>query len=104
MFGVFGSWCIGAVVLQLQKDFPAAKILLLGVVPRSRPNDPVRATIAEINRTIGRLIDFGMARICGAHLEVRTVVPPVPLRVRKRLPPVLADTLADRDRRCLDRT
>src|SRR5690606_24823950 len=48
---------IGAVVLQLQKDFPAAKILLLGVFPRSRPNDPVRATIAEINRTIGRLED-----------------------------------------------
>ena len=41
---------IGAIVLELQRDFPQAKILLLGVFPRGRPNDPVRATIAEINR------------------------------------------------------
>ena len=48
---------IGAVVLELQRDFPRAKILLLGVFPRGRPNDPVRATIAEINRTIAKLHD-----------------------------------------------
>jgi len=48
---------IGAVVLELQRDFPEAKILLLGVFPRGRPNDPVRATIAEINRTIAKLAD-----------------------------------------------
>jgi lysophospholipase L1-like esterase len=48
---------IGAVVLELQRDFPQAKILLLGVFPRGRPNDPVRGTIAEINRTIAKLHD-----------------------------------------------
>jgi lysophospholipase L1-like esterase len=48
---------IGAVVLELQRNFPQAKILLLGVFPRGRPNDPVRATIAEINRTIAKLHD-----------------------------------------------
>jgi lysophospholipase L1-like esterase len=48
---------IGAVVLELQKDFPKAKILLLGIFPRSGANDPVRATIAEINRIISRLHD-----------------------------------------------
>jgi lysophospholipase L1-like esterase len=48
---------IGAVVLELQRDFPQAKILLLGVFPRGRPNDPVRGTIAEINRTIAKLDD-----------------------------------------------
>jgi lysophospholipase L1-like esterase len=48
---------IGAVVLQLQNDFPSAKILLLGVFPRGRANDPVRTTIAEINRTIAKLHD-----------------------------------------------
>jgi lysophospholipase L1-like esterase len=48
---------IGAVVLELQRDFPQAKILLLGVFPRGRPNDPVRATIADINRTIAKLHD-----------------------------------------------
>jgi lysophospholipase L1-like esterase len=48
---------IGAVVLELQKDFPDAKILLLAVFPRSAPGDPVRATIAEINRKISKLHD-----------------------------------------------
>jgi lysophospholipase L1-like esterase len=48
---------IGAVVLELQKDFPHAKILLLGVFPRSTPDDPVRATITEINDMISKLHD-----------------------------------------------
>jgi lysophospholipase L1-like esterase len=48
---------IGAIVLELQKDFPKAKILLLGIFPRSAPSDPVRATIAEINSIISRLHD-----------------------------------------------
>jgi lysophospholipase L1-like esterase len=48
---------VGAVVLELQRDFPQAKILLLGVFPRGRPGDPVRATIADINRTIAKLHD-----------------------------------------------
>ncbi len=48
---------IGAVVLELQKDFPKAKILLLAVFPRNTPNDPVRATIAKINSIISRLHD-----------------------------------------------
>jgi len=48
---------IGAVILELQKDFPNAKILLLGIFPRSTPNDPVRKTIAEINSIISRLHD-----------------------------------------------
>jgi lysophospholipase L1-like esterase len=48
---------IGAVVLQLQNDLPGARILLLGVFPRGRAADPVRGTIAEINRTIAKLHD-----------------------------------------------
>ena len=48
---------IGAVVLELQKNFPDAKILLLGIFPRSTPNAPVRNTIAEINTIISRLHD-----------------------------------------------
>lgn len=48
---------IGAVVLELQKDFPDAKILLLAVFPRGRANDPVRGSIAEINRIIAKLDD-----------------------------------------------
>jgi lysophospholipase L1-like esterase len=48
---------IGAVVLELQKDFPGAKILLLGIFPRSTPDDPVRAELAEINSIIARLDD-----------------------------------------------
>ncbi|MCL1894439.1 MAG: GDSL-type esterase/lipase family protein [Holophagaceae bacterium] len=48
---------IGAVVLELQKDFPTAKILLLGIFPRSLPNDPVRGIISETNSIISRLHD-----------------------------------------------
>ena len=48
---------IGAVVLELHKDFPDAKILLLGIFPRSTANNPVRKIIAEINSIISRLHD-----------------------------------------------
>jgi len=48
---------VGAVVLQLQKDFPDAKILLLAIFPRGRASDPVRNTIADINRSIAKLDD-----------------------------------------------
>ena len=48
---------IGAVVLELQKDFPDAKILLLGIFPRSTADSPFRPQIAEINRIISRLHD-----------------------------------------------
>ena len=48
---------IGAIVLELRKDFPNAKILLLGIFPRSTPGDPVRDKIAEVNRIISKLDD-----------------------------------------------
>ncbi len=48
---------VGAVVLEMQKDFPKAKILLLGIFPRGPAHDPVRETIAEINSIIARLHD-----------------------------------------------
>jgi lysophospholipase L1-like esterase len=48
---------VGAVVLEMRKDFPNAKILLLAIFPRSTPNDPVRDKIAEVNRIISKLDD-----------------------------------------------
>jgi beta-glucosidase len=48
---------VGAIVLALQNSFPDAKILLLGIFPRGRATDPVRGTIAEINKTISKLHD-----------------------------------------------
>jgi lysophospholipase L1-like esterase len=48
---------IGAIVAELGHDFPAAKILLLGIFPRSVPGDPVRDKLAEVNRIITRLDD-----------------------------------------------
>jgi beta-glucosidase len=48
---------IGAVVLELRRNFPNAKILLLAIFPRSVPGDPIRDRIAEVNRTIARLDD-----------------------------------------------
>jgi len=46
---------VGAVVLSLEQHFPEAQILLLGIFPRSTPDDPVRGTIREINQIISRL-------------------------------------------------
>ena len=48
---------VGAVVLEMRKDFPNAKILLLAIFPRGVPGDPVRDKIAEVNRIIARLDD-----------------------------------------------
>jgi len=48
---------VGAIVLEMRKDFPQAKILLLAIFPRGTPSDPVRDKIAEVNRIISRLDD-----------------------------------------------
>jgi beta-glucosidase len=48
---------IGAVVLEMRRDFPDAKILLLAIFPRGVPGDPVRDKIAETNRIISKLDD-----------------------------------------------
>jgi beta-glucosidase len=48
---------VGAVVLELRKDFPSAKILLLAIFPRGNPGDAVRDKIAEVNKIISRLDD-----------------------------------------------
>jgi len=44
-------------VLEMRRDFPDAKILLLAIFPRSVPGDPVRDKIAEANRIISSLDD-----------------------------------------------
>ena len=48
---------IGAVVIELRRDFPDAKILLLAIFPRGLPGDAVRDKIAQINKLIARLDD-----------------------------------------------
>jgi lysophospholipase L1-like esterase len=48
---------IGAVVMELRRNFPSARILLLAIFPRGRPGDPVRDKIAEVNRIVSRLDD-----------------------------------------------
>jgi lysophospholipase L1-like esterase len=48
---------VAAVVFELQRDFPDAKILLLGIFPRGRADQPVRQKIADINKIISCLHD-----------------------------------------------
>lgn len=49
---------VGAVVYELRKDFPDAKILLLAIFPRGAgPNDPSRIKNEEANKIIARLDD-----------------------------------------------
>jgi lysophospholipase L1-like esterase len=48
---------VGGVVQEMRTDFPDAKILLLGIFPRSIPGDPVRDKLADVNRIISKLDD-----------------------------------------------
>ena len=49
---------IGAIVLEMRKDFPEARILLLGIFPRgATPTDPNRVKIEEVNKIIAKLDD-----------------------------------------------
>lgn len=48
---------VAAVVQEMRKDFPDARILLLGIFPRSTPASPVRVEISAINAIISRLDD-----------------------------------------------
>ncbi len=48
---------VGAVVLELKKDFPASRILLLAIFPRDKPGDQVRKTIDDVNSRIAKLHD-----------------------------------------------
>jgi lysophospholipase L1-like esterase len=48
---------VAAIVYEMRKDFPDAKILLLAIFPRGTPADSARTKIAEINRIISALHD-----------------------------------------------
>jgi beta-glucosidase len=48
---------VGAVVLELRKDFPSAKILLLAIFPRADPGSDLRKTVAAVNPKIAKLED-----------------------------------------------
>jgi lysophospholipase L1-like esterase len=48
---------IAAIVFEMRKDFPDAKILLLGIFPRGTPGQAVRQQIAAINTIISCLHD-----------------------------------------------
>lgn len=48
---------VGAIVLEMRKRFPNAKILLLGIFPRGEPHDALRKTVAGVNPIIAKLHD-----------------------------------------------
>jgi beta-glucosidase len=58
---------VGAVVYELRKDFPDAKIMLLAIFPRGTgPTDPSRMKNEEANKIIARLDD-------GKHVFFRNI-------------------------------
>jgi lysophospholipase L1-like esterase len=57
---------IGAIVLEMRRDFPQAKILLLGIFPRGEPGDATRQTVLAVNPIIARLDD-------GQHVIYRDI-------------------------------
>jgi lysophospholipase L1-like esterase len=49
---------VGADVWELKRDFPDAKILLMGIFPRgTTPTDSGRVKMAEVNKIIAKLED-----------------------------------------------
>ena len=48
---------VANIVFELRRRFPDARILLLGIFPRSGPDSEVRAKIREINQIIAALHD-----------------------------------------------
>ncbi|MEO5959026.1 MAG: GDSL-type esterase/lipase family protein, partial [Opitutaceae bacterium] len=48
---------VGAIVMEMRKDFPSAKILLLGIFPRANPGDAIRKTVLDVNPIIAKLHD-----------------------------------------------
>jgi len=48
---------VGAIILEMRKDFPNAKILLLAIFPRGNPGDAVRGINADANKIIAKLDD-----------------------------------------------
>ncbi|HVU23462.1 MAG TPA: GDSL-type esterase/lipase family protein [Opitutus sp.] len=57
---------VGAIVLEMRKDFPEAKILLLGIFPRGDPNDGLRKVVYAVNPIIAKLDD-------GQHVFYRDI-------------------------------
>jgi len=49
---------VKADIAELLKDFPAAKILLLGIFPRGNPGDVARVRVADINQSLAKLADL----------------------------------------------
>lgn len=48
---------VGAVVAEMQKRWPTAKILLLGIFPRADPGSALRNTVLGVNPIIAKLHD-----------------------------------------------
>jgi lysophospholipase L1-like esterase len=48
---------VGAIVLEMRKRFPEAKILLLAIFPRAAPHDAIRKTVLGVNPIIAKLHD-----------------------------------------------
>ena len=48
---------VGAIVMEMRKDFPAAKILLLAIFPRGDPGSAIRKTVLDVNPIIAKLAD-----------------------------------------------
>ena len=48
---------IGAIIVELRRNFPEARILLLAIFPRGVAGEPIRQRVADTNRIIAKLHD-----------------------------------------------
>jgi hypothetical protein len=70
---------------------PTGFDLALGPFARSLGLGGATGRHVPVNRTLARLVDFGMARLGGSTFALRRVFPPLAARQIGRLPPHLAE-------------
>jgi len=91
---------VKAVVAELRSRLPAAKILLLAILPRGLKDDPIRAQIREVNAAIAglddgksiRFLDIG-ARLTAADGTISTEIMPDLLHPSEQGYAILADAI-----------
>ncbi len=70
---------------------PTGFDLALGPFARSLGLGDATGRHAPVNRTLARLVDFGMARLGGSTFALRRMFPPLAARHIERLPQHLAE-------------
>lgn len=92
--GPTALWAARRIALRLSPNGFALNLPLLGAELGVAKSAAAHAPVA---RALARLVDFGLARLDPDALRASPLVPPLPARFARRLPPHLAAWLHEAD-------